>query len=392
MLILHVEVGGSYGGSLRALENYLAYSRDTQIEHDFMVYYPTPGAERLRPLVKSFRVRFPDASSSRTATSSQGAQVPWKAWLKKTRAMPLISQISDWTRTVRDYPRARNLAREFRKGGYDLVHVNNTFTYNVEALVAGKCAGVPVVAHARNPIETSLFNKWALGMTCGVATVNQCLRRQLVAWAPTLPIETCYDGIELTPVNLAAIKELRNYLLKSSSILIGSAGRLDQQKGYAHFIGAARRVLDVRPDVMFAVAGDGPLRPQLEQLIVELRMTDHFHLLGFRQDIQNVIGALDLFVSSSLWEGLPIAVVEAILLAKPIVVTNVGGSPEVVLQGENGYVVPAADQNALAKGILNALENMQSLSIGAREAQGKLTGPMEVHASARVLDEFFRKF
>ena len=391
MRVLHIEVGGSYGGSLRALENYLSWSDNTQFEHELLLYYSTPGAERLKHLVKNFRIRFPSVATSATPSSNQASLLAWKRWLRETPAMPHIGQMLDWARAFRDYPQACRLAQEFRAGGYDLVHINNTFTYNVEALIAARCARVPALGHARNPIQANLFSKWALGMTCGVATVNQCLQRQLAAWAPGLPIQTCYDGVALTPVDLNSVEKLRNALLGSAKILIGSAGRLDEQKGYSYLIRAARQVLDVRPDVLFAIAGDGPLRPQLEHLIAELRMTDHFQMLGFRQDIQNMIEAVDLFVSSSLWEGLPIIAVESIMLAKPIVVTNVGGSPEVVVQGKNGYVVPAADQKALAKAILTALEKLQTLTDGAKEVRDTLIAPMKVHTSAHVLDEFFQR-
>lgn len=391
MRILHIEVGGSYGGSLRALENYLSCSDNGKFEHDLMLYYPTPGAERLQRFVKNLRIRFPKAPASAAPSNNQEFPPPWKRWLRATGAMPHLSQTLDWTRTARNYPQARRLAQEFQAGQYDIVHINNTFTYNVEALIAAKRARVPAVGHARNPIQSNFFSKWALRMTCGVATVNQCLQRQLTAWAPALLIQTCYDGIALTPVDRKSVEDLRNSLLRSATILIGSAGRLDRQKGYSDLIRAARQVADVRSDVSFVIAGDGPLRQQLERLIAELQMTEHFHLLGFRQDIQNVIGALDLFVSSSLWEGLPIVAVESIMLAKPIVVTNVGGSPEVVVQGENGYVVPAEDRRALAQAILAALENLQSLTDGAREVRDKVIAPMEVHTSARVLDQFFEQ-
>jgi glycosyltransferase involved in cell wall biosynthesis len=305
--------------------------------------------------------------------------------------MPYVSKALLWAKTIRGYPRARRLGEEFRAGNYDLVHVNNTFPYNVEALIAANYAQIPAVGHARNPIKANLFNKWALRTTCGIATVNQCLQRQLTAWAPTLPIQTCYDGVALTTVDLNAVAKLRNSLLDSAKILIGSAGRLDEQKGYVYLLQAARQVIDARPDVSFLIAGDGPLRAQLELLVTQLRMADHFYLLGFRQDIQNVIAALDLFVSSSLWEGLPIVAVESIRLAKPIVLTNVGGSPEVVIEGKNGYIVPPADPNSLAEAILTSLENLPALADGAKELGSTLIVPMEVHGSAHVLDDFFER-
>ena len=391
MRIVHVEVGGSYGGSLRALENYLACSDRTHLEHDVLLYYPTPGAEKLWPLVKNFRLRFPVAPVALLQSKSRDSLGRWKRRLSKTRTIPYMVEVARWVKIARDYPRAHRLAKEFQIGRYDLVHVNNTFHFNTDAIIAARCAGIPVAGHARNPIEVSLFNKWALRMTCGVATVNQHLQEQLSAWAPDLPIQTCYDGVEVSTIDNDSVTKLRKSLSNSGVSLVCSAGRLDQQKGYAYLVQAARKVLDARSDVLFIIAGDGPLRPQLERRITELHLTDRFRLLGFRQDVQNVIAASDLFVSSSLWEGLPIVAVESIMLGKPLVLTNVGGSPEVVIEGKNGYIVPAADPDALAKGILTALENLPVLTEGAKAVGPKLTAPMDVRTSARILDEFFQR-
>lgn len=395
MRILHVEVGGSYGGSLRALENYLCCSNHARLEHHFLVYYPTPGAEKLQSFVKNFRVRFPNSVAFGAARSKQenssGLNNALKLWIKRSSVMPYLGQGLLWSRMIRCYPRALRLAKEFRAGNYDLIHVNNTVPYNVEAIIAARSAGIPVACHARNPIEDDFFNRWALSRVCGVAAVNRQLREQLSAWLPGIPVETCYDGVSISTVDQDSVSELRNSLLTSARILICSAGRLDEQKGYDYLVQAARRVLDSRPEVVFVIAGDGPLRAHLEGLIAELHMKEQFRLLGFRQDLQNVIAASDLFVSSSLWEGLPIVAVESVMLSKPLVLTKVGGSPEVVVQGKNGYLVSAADPNALARAILAALENLPTLADGAKEVRDTLIVPMEVRTSAHVLDEFFER-
>jgi glycosyltransferase involved in cell wall biosynthesis len=341
--------------------------------------------------VKNFRIRYPKSPTTAVPGAQQKPPNGWRRHLSRTWIRPYISEAILWAKAIRGYPRAYRMASDFSTGAYSLVHINNTFPYNVEALIAARYAGIPAVGHARNPIEANLFNKWALRMTCGVATVNQRLQRQLSAWTPSLPIQICYDGVALTAVDIDSVNKLRNSLPSFAKILICSAGRLDQQKGYVYLVQAARHVLDVRSDVLFAIAGDGPLRSQLEHQISDLRISDQFHLLGFRQDIQNVIAASDLFVSSSLWEGLPIVAVESTMLAKPLVLTNVGGSSEVVIEGKNGYVVPAANAEALAKAILTALENLSALAEGAREVGPTLTAPMDVRASAGVLDEFFER-
>ena len=104
------------------------------------------------------------------------------------------------------------------------------------------------------------------------------------------------------------------------------------------------------------IVGEGPMRTELEGLIQSLSLSGLVQLCGFRNDIPDFISALDLFVSSSRWEGLPIALVEAMLLKRPVVATDVGGVSEVVKPGETGYLLPPGDPNVLAKCVLQALD------------------------------------
>jgi glycosyltransferase involved in cell wall biosynthesis len=127
---------------------------------------------------------------------------------------------------------------------------------------------------------------------------------------------------------------------------------LSRQKGIPDLIEAAHRVCAQCPRAVFVVAGDGPLRAELESLGRRSGLGSRFRFLGYRSDMPEFLAALDLYVLPSLWEGLPLALCEALAVGKPIVCTDVGGNSEVVIDGENGYVVPAADPLALSEAIL----------------------------------------
>ena len=122
---------------------------------------------------------------------------------------------------------------------------------------------------------------------------------------------------------------------------------------------AAREVLAKAPSGRFAIAGDGPLRAELEAQAKDLG--DRFCFMGYRGDMPQVISALDLYVLPSLWEGLPLALCEALAMGKRVLCTSVGGNPEVVLDGESGFVVPPKDPAALAKRILQAANEREML-------------------------------
>lgn len=384
MRVLHVEVGGSYGGSLRALEMYLAHSRD--FEHDVLLYYRTPGAERLEGLAR--RVWTLDHGSPPRGTgpvaSDTSGLLPT---LKRLGSLFLVDEARDWGGLLRDLPRARRLHHLMRSGGYDAIHANNTFTFQAPTLLAARWAGIPVVSHARNPVRRGPYGRALMRLTGAVVTDSDSFRKHLAAWNLGVPLQTCYNCVQLSPADHRRAAALRVSLVPAGGVLVGSVGRLDEQKGYEYLVDAARQVVDARPDVWFAIAGEGPCRGLLERRIEALGLRERFRLCGFSSDIGSFIASLDVFASSSLWEGLPLAVVEAMLLGKPVVATAVGGNGELIVPGRTGRLVPARDARALATAILEAAgpEAMSGIDLpAARVVAAAVADP---RANARAFDE-----
>lgn len=147
--------------------------------------------------------------------------------------------------------------------------------------------------------------------------------------------------------------------------LVLSTARLDPQKGLQHLIAAAADV----PDAIFVIAGTGPEREALEALAHSHGVAERVRFLGHRQDVADLLAACDLFVLPSLYEGLPLAVLEAMAAGVPVVATDVGGTNEVVLDGETGVLVPAADAAALAQAIRALLADRPRASALAARGQ-----------------------
>jgi len=148
--------------------------------------------------------------------------------------------------------------------------------------------------------------------------------------------------------------------------------RLDRQKGLRYLIEAAAHV----PDAIFAIAGEGPDRAELESLAKSTGVADRVRFLGFRSDVPDLLAACDLFVLPSLFEGLPLSVVEAMAAGKPVVATRVGGTDEAVEHGVTGLLVPAEDATALASAIREVLSS------------GALAARMGAAGADRALREF----
>ncbi len=137
--------------------------------------------------------------------------------------------------------------------------------------------------------------------------------------------------------------------------IIVSIGRLTEQKGHIFLVQAARQVLAEYPAALFLIVGSGALEEELHREIERMEVKENFRLLGYRNDLAALMQASTLVAMPSLWEGLPMTLVQAAACGVPVVATDVGGVAEVVFHGGNGLLVPPRDVEALAGAILRML-------------------------------------
>lgn len=145
--------------------------------------------------------------------------------------------------------------------------------------------------------------------------------------------------------------------LAGKGTLIASVGRLDEQKGYTYMIEAMAHVAAAHQDAQLVVAGDGPLADQLQTQAAQQDIDGAMRFLGEIDQVNGLLAHADLFVLSSLWEGLPYTILEAMAAGLAVVATDVGGCAELVVDGETGTIVPPADPDKLAEALLALLED-----------------------------------
>ncbi len=352
MRVLHIEVGGTYGGSVKALALFLEHSDPKRFEHDVIFYYPTSGTENFASVARRStnlgqKIGWLGPGSARMHPSASGiVRGVWGV----TRKSATLRQYVD---VLRALPLVPKLYRLINARKYDVIHVNNTFTYQPASIIASVVAGRPVVGHVRAPVFDSGAIARALGARCAaIVTVNRNLADQLSAAGIPGPIHTVWDSIERPCVpNCADIDKARGLISSPCEVLVGSVGRLAPNKGFDTFIEAARLVVERDRDVHFVISGEGPERSRLENMIVRLGLAERFSLLGFYPDACALMAAMDVFVCSSLWEGGPLALLEAMSLGTAVVTTAVGLAPEIVAQQRNGIIVPPAQPAAMADAI-----------------------------------------
>lgn len=167
-----------------------------------------------------------------------------------------------------------------------------------------------------------------------------------------------HNGIDLDSYPGPATESIRKEMaIPQDAVLVVSAGRLSPEKNHSGLIQAAKLVLEKQDKVYFLVFGEGFLRSELERAIAEADLTGHFFLPGFRKDVRSLLHEADIFVLPSHTEGLPNVILEAFACKKPVVATAVGGTPEVVRDGQNGLLIKPGDIQALAKALLILIDS-----------------------------------
>jgi len=270
-----------------------------------------------------------------------------------------------------DTPRLLAARREFtnllREVKADVV-VAHGYKSNLIGLLAARRLRIPIisVSHGwtRQCFKVRLYealDRLLLRYVDKVVCVSEGQARKVRrAGVPEGKIEVIRDSVcaeRFIDVDGGYRDQLELMFSDRPETIVGAAGRLSPEKGFKHFVDAAALLAHEHEDARFVLFGEGPLRPALEGQIEERGLRGRFHLAGFRADLDKFYPHLDLLVLPSFTEGLPNVVLEAFAAGVPVVATAVGGTPEAVQEGVNGYLVQPGDATALAKRIADMLSN-----------------------------------
>lgn len=259
-----------------------------------------------------------------------------------------------------------HLAAQLRRQQTALVHCSDLLA-GLRAAPAAKLAGLPVVCHVRSSYSgLSRHDRPLLYAVDRFIFVSRHTWGTFTSKVRPSRGAVVYDGITTTPIDReAAQQRLRaQFSIPPHIKLVGTVGRLAPQKDYPTLIKAAARVLATQPNVRFLVVGDNSTAPAFREhyqamtgLLDTHRIRQHFVFTGFRDDIPQILSALDVFVLSSHFEGLPLVILEAMAQQTPVIATAVGGVPEVVFDRDTGLLHRHEDDAHLASQILAVLSD-----------------------------------
>jgi glycosyltransferase involved in cell wall biosynthesis len=187
-----------------------------------------------------------------------------------------------------------------------------------------------------------------------------------------------------------ALPEIKPSKAKEQGFIIGSAGRLAEQKGYRFLLAAMTEVLKAIPGCELHLAGEGKQKADLIAFAEELGIASKVKFRGYLGNIPDFLSGLDLFVSSSLWEGLPTAILEVIMAGVPVLATDIAGNRELIHDGKTGWLVQPANAHALARGMIQAYSQPELRQRFAQEARATLP-QFSIHTVAEQYDQLYQQ-
>jgi len=253
----------------------------------------------------------------------------------------------------------QTLARMVRREQYDIVHIHSQEAGVVARVVcwlagARRIFYTPQTIDIRRKLLQPLYQVAEVllsNLTTCILSVNQADRERLISWGiNSRKVVTLPNGLDLQYFRStqAAVALRRSMNIPEEGPLVMQVGRLAQQKDPAAFVRGAQQVLRVHPGAYFVMVGEGPLQAEINTLICQERLSDRIRLLGRQPDAYQLIDAADVVTLTSLWEGTPYSIMEAMAWRKPVVVTAVNGCRELVVDGQTGFVVESGDSAAWA--------------------------------------------
>ena len=266
----------------------------------------------------------------------------------------------------------RQISRIVRKKKIDIVHSQGARADFFARIGARTARSPKIVCTVAMPLEGfdvgslrkkvySLLDCFSSHFVQRFVVVSDALEKSLTvgrgiaAWR----VVRIYNGIEVEKYcpGIAETDLRSQWGIDPAAPLIGAIGRMVWQKGFQYLVEAAAQILRHTPRARFVLVGEGPLRQDLKGLARKLKIDNGITFTGFRSDIRSILSAVDIVAAPSLLEGFPMATLEAMAMAKPVVATQIQGITEQISDGKEGILVPPKDAGALAAAILKLIKD-----------------------------------
>ncbi len=279
------------------------------------------------------------------------------------------------------------LARILEGGKIDILHTHRYKENVLGGLVKNRCGikgliqtvhgvqeGFLGIKHLKMKFYMNLNDNLTRKRFSKVIAVSHDIEMRLCDKFGKQKVVTIHNAVDtgLIKISRSAEEVKRELGISEDQVVIGSAGRLVPVKGYDVFLKAAKLILRKRPKTTFVIAGEGPLKEVLREMATSLGIGTNVIFTGFRDDVLDLVNAFDIFLVTSVHEGVPMSVLEAMALRKAVVSTAVGGIVEIIEDNVSGLLVDPGSPDSLAERCLSVLEDHELRSKIERNAEKRI--------------------
>jgi glycosyltransferase involved in cell wall biosynthesis len=300
--------------------------------------------------------------------------------------IPSRSLYHPWTaRAVQQYIRQKQI---------DIVHTH-LVDADIIGSIAGRWARIPVLTtlhnspenYARQRLDRRMLARLAAQrVTTHLVAVSQQIRQQFIEQWQVAPEQI--TAIR-NSIRLDRFLDIAPGTANNGRLTVTNIASLNPQKAQHHLLEAAKLVLTQMPEVDFLIVGRGKLEQPLKERAQALGIADRVNFTGLRHDIPNVLAQSDVFVLSSLWEGLPVSALEAMGAARPVVLTDIGGNHELIESEAHGLLVPPGNVPALAQALLTLLRDKPRRLDMGRAARAQVQQEFSMDTFTRQYEETY---
>lgn len=325
----------------------------------------------------------------------------------------------------------RELYQIIKKNKYDIVHSHSSLS----ARVAARLSGIRGVVYTRHglggafgsdrvhPVPGSIgpesreSRRWPGGISGPASILGRLTQRFFSAYFADAIIAVSEAAAEnlvrcgIIPSKITVIENgvpvpllgdfldlehgsepggaITNEVTKERSLVVGTVGRLSPEKGHSVLIQAAAIIRNRFPSCRFLIVGDGPLKDRLQNLAYDLGLEKEIEFIGYRPDVQPYLKSMDVFALPSYTEAMPLSLLEAMALGLPIVASKVGGIPEVIKDGYNGFLVEPGNEKDLADKIIRFLESPHVRKAMGQAGRETVESRFNVEIMTRKITELY---
>jgi glycosyltransferase involved in cell wall biosynthesis len=332
-----------------------------------------------------------------------GGQLDSKARGIQDSDVVLVPWLRHAIAPVHDALAIPRLAR--RLAGVDLVHTHSSKA-GILGRAAARVAGVSAVVHtvhgwSFNAFQPKAQRRFYVALERAAARVtdrlicvsdsDRTLGLRSGIGEPSLYriVRSGIDPAEFAPAPGVRERARQALGFAPGTVVVGTVANFKPQKAPLDFVEAARLSLARDPSLRFVFAGDGELRPEVERAIARAGLGGSVRLLGWREDVADVLAALDVFLLTSLFEGLPRSLLQAIAAERPVVVTDTGGTAELVENRVSGFLVPPSDPAAAAAAVVALAGDVALRARFAASARGRLGEEFDVRRMVREVEAIY---